>query len=80
MYAEYPADDYSDNGYGDYAAGYGAEEMPAAQSSGETYTVQPGDNLSRVAARYGVAVDQLLQVNGIQNPNFIYVGQQLVIP
>ena len=41
---------------------------------------RPGDNLSQIAAGYGVAVGQLLQANGIQNPNIIYVGQQLVIP
>jgi hypothetical protein len=92
LYAEYPAGDYAASGYGeagyneagydgaDYAAGYGEGDMPAALPSGETYMVQPGDNLSQIAARYGVAVGQILQVNGIQNPNIIYVGQPLVIP
>ena len=48
---------------------------PAALPSGETYTVQAGDNLSQIAAGYGVSVGQMLQANGIQNPNIIYVGQ-----
>jgi LysM repeat protein len=78
-YADYVAGDYSESGYADYAAGYGAEDA-AVMPSGNTYTVQAGDNLSQVAARYGVAVDQMLAVNGIANPNIIYVGQQLVIP
>jgi LysM repeat protein len=78
VYADYPAADYGASGYGDTA--YTAADTPAALPSGETYTVQGGDNLSQIAASYGVAVDQMLQVNGIQNPNIIYVGQQLVIP
>jgi LysM repeat protein len=78
-YADYVAGDYSESGYADAAAGYGAGEA-AVMPSGNTYTVRAGDNLSQVAARYGVAVDQMLAVNGIANPNIIYVGQQLVIP
>ena len=53
-------------------------------SSGEnasttTYTVQSGDTLSGIAARFGVTVSQLCQWNNIANPNFIYVGQVLTI-
>ena len=78
MYANYPAADYSASGYGDTA--YTAADTPAAMPAGETYTVQAGDNLSQIAASYGVAVGQMLQANGIQNPNIIFVGQVLVIP
>jgi LysM repeat protein len=83
MYADYPAGDYAASGYADtgYAdTGYGDVEMPAAVRPGDSYTVQVGDNLSQIAASYGVSVDEMLAVNGIQNPNIIYVGQQLVIP
>lgn len=78
MYANYPAGDYSASGYGD--AAFTAADTPAAMPAGETYTVQAGDNLSQIAASYGVAVGQMLQTNGIQNPNIIFVGQVLVIP
>jgi LysM repeat protein len=78
MYADYPAGDYAESGYA--AADFGAGEMPAAVRPGGSYTVQSGDNLSMIAAEYGVPVDEMLAVNGIQNPNIIYVGQQLVIP
>ncbi len=44
------------------------------------YTVQSGDNLSKIAANHGVTLDQLLQVNPIPDPNKIYPGQQIVIP
>ncbi|HEY8766477.1 MAG TPA: LysM peptidoglycan-binding domain-containing protein [Dehalococcoidia bacterium] len=53
---------------------------PRPSSSGETYTVQLGDTLSQIAARYGVSVDSLAQANSIDNPEFIVEGQTLVIP
>jgi len=64
------------------AMGAAGWESPAAAMpmGGGSYTVQVGDNLSQVAAAYGVTVRQLMQANGIQNPNIIYVGQQLVMP
>ncbi|MFW5708759.1 MAG: LysM peptidoglycan-binding domain-containing protein [Chloroflexota bacterium] len=45
-----------------------------------TYTVQPGDNLYRISLRFGVTMRQLAQANNITNVNFIFAGQQLVIP
>ena len=52
--------------------------QPAAPS--DTYIVQRGDTLSRIALRHGVSVWTLAQLNGIQNISFIYVGQTLSIP
>lgn len=52
-----------------------------AQESGQTiHTVQVGDNLTRIAARYGTTVAAIVQANNITNPNIIWVGQQLIIP
>ncbi len=51
-----------------------------AQSSGQTHVVQPGENLFRIALKYGVSVSALSNVNGIVNPTMVYVGQTLVIP
>lgn len=45
-----------------------------------TYMVQPGDTLTRIAARFGVTVSGLVELNDIQNPNLIEVGQVLQIP
>jgi LysM repeat protein len=49
-------------------------------SSGGTYIVQPGDWLSKIAARFGVSVSAIMAANGITNPNRIFVGQRLIIP
>ena len=39
------------------------------------YTVQKGDTLSKIAARYDTSVEQIVSLNGISNPNLIYPGQ-----
>lgn len=43
------------------------------------YTVQPGDNLSRIAARFGKSVQYLANVNHISNPRVIIPGQRLYV-
>ncbi len=45
-----------------------------------TYTVRRGDTLSGIASRFGTTYQRLAQLNGISNPNRIYVGQVLRIP
>ncbi len=45
-----------------------------------TYTVQRGDTLSRIAARFNTTVQAIATLNGIANPNLIYPGQVLRIP
>ncbi|MDT8307858.1 MAG: LysM peptidoglycan-binding domain-containing protein [Anaerolineae bacterium] len=46
----------------------------------ETYTVQPGDTLARIARQYGVDLNALATANNLVNPNLIYPGQTLLIP
>ena len=45
----------------------------------ETYTVKAGDTLSGIATMYGTTYQELAALNGISNPNKIYVGQVLKI-
>lgn len=45
-----------------------------------TYVVKPGDNLSEIAAIYGVTVGVLMQANGITQPENLQAGQTLIIP
>lgn len=59
------------------------QPLPAPQppiSGGGIYVVQSGDTLLRIAARYGVTVQALVQANNLSNPNLIYAGQSLIIP
>ena len=46
-----------------------------------TYTVKPGDTLSKIAMRNGVSLAQLLQANPqITDPNKIRVGDAINVP
>ena len=56
-------------------ANIGGDEQP--------YTIQSGDNLSKIAKRfYGLAnkYPEIAQANNIDNPDRIQVGQQLNLP
>lgn len=53
---------------------------PVVVQAPGTHTVQAGENLFRIALRYGLSVDELAKANGITNPARIYVGQVLEIP
>ena len=44
-----------------------------------THTVQPGETLSKIAQRYGMALQELQSLNGIYT-YMIYPGQELAIP
>ena len=56
------------------------ENVRSAVASGGTHTVQRGETLASIAAKYGVTVADIVAANGISNPNMIAVGQELVIP
>lgn len=51
----------------------------SASSSQTTYTVVNGDTLSGIASQYNTSVSSLQSLNGISNPNLIYVGQTIVV-
>jgi peptidoglycan-N-acetylglucosamine deacetylase len=48
--------------------------------SEETYVVQAGDNLFRIALKYGITWQELAAYNNITDPTSIYPGQVLKIP
>lgn len=80
------------NGLTDAHTVYAGQRLLIPQSSGSasssqgsfvaggTYTVQRGEVLSRIALRYGVAVEALMQANHLLSPHTIYAGQRLLIP
>ncbi len=51
--------------------------VPTIQSE---YTVKGGDNLTSIARREGVTLNELLKANGLTRSSTIFVGQKLVIP
>jgi LysM repeat protein len=60
-----------------------AAPSPGTPGTGGTTTVhivQPGETMFRIALLYNTTVEAISQANGISNPWFIYVGQQLTIP
>ena len=59
-------------------AGKGAAKAQAA--GGNSYVVAPGDNLRQIAKQFGVSEKNLMDANGIDNPDKLAVGKSLVIP
>ena len=58
-----------------------AEAAPEPQPQTEqSYRVQSGDTLIRIAARFGISVSALQEYNNISNPNSIRIGQLLKVP
>ncbi len=46
----------------------------------DTYVVQPGDTLSRIAAVFGCTVEEIVAANGLPDADTLSVGQTLIIP
>lgn len=44
------------------------------------YTVQSGDTLTALAARFATTVEALMVANGLSDPNTLLPGQTLVVP
>jgi murein DD-endopeptidase MepM/ murein hydrolase activator NlpD len=49
----------------------------APAAAGATYTVVPGDNLTKIAKANGTTVAALVKLNAIKNANLIFPGQVL---
>jgi LysM repeat protein len=56
----------------------GAPPGPAAGE--QIHTVQPGENLFRIALQYSLSFETVAAYNGIPWPYTIFVGQQIKIP
>lgn len=51
-----------------------------AQASEPVYIIQAGDTLFSIAARFNVALDDLIAANPEIDPNNLAIGQEIVIP
>lgn len=52
---------------------------PVAPST-QTYIVQKGDVLGRIASKFDVSTKRLIEMNNLANPDVLFVGQELVVP
>lgn len=52
----------------------------ASPSAGGTVTVQPGDTAYSLSRRYSVPLRDLIEVNGLQAPYMLAIGQRLTLP
>ena len=48
-------------------------------ANADTYTVQAGDTVSAIAYQHGTTVAAIANLNSLDNPNLIYVGDKLEI-
>ena len=55
-----------------------AVETPAIVTG--YYGIQTGDSITRIAAKFGVSVQSVLDANGLTRSSIIYAGRTLIIP
>lgn len=66
----------------DYRSGDLVLDISAPEAAANTYTVQSGDNLSKIGSKYGVSWQQIFEANRdkLNDPDKIFPGQELTIP
>lgn len=66
----------------DFRSGDLVLNVTAPEAAQNTYTVQSGDNLSKIGAKYGISWNAIFEANRdkISDPDKIYPGQELNIP
>ena len=52
----------------------------AAVAPARVHQVAAGENLTRIAKRYGTTIAALVAANGISNPSYVRIGARLTIP
>jgi LysM repeat protein len=58
----------------------GVTARDVAVTQGNVHVVQPGESLLSIALIYGVTVEELQEANELDNPDSIFIGQELIIP
>ena len=57
-----------------------SDETPGPTPTPTVHIVEAGEAMSLIAERYGVSIQAILQANHLEDPDSIFVGQQLLIP
>ncbi|MBX3014426.1 MAG: LysM peptidoglycan-binding domain-containing protein [Caldilineaceae bacterium] len=63
-----------------YSEGITAEGAPTPTPAPYRYTIQEGDSLGSIAQQFGVSAVSIMEANNLQNPNNVFIGQELEIP
>lgn len=58
----------------------GVSSRDFAIARGSIHIVQPGESLLSIALLYGVTVEEIQTANELDNPDSIFIGQELIIP
>ena len=61
-------------GYGDFIV------VPTNKSNFVNYTIKKGDTIYGIASMYNVPVDNILSINGLNKDDYIYPGENIMIP
>ena len=56
------------------------QTAPGSTQTVEEYQVQVNDTLGVIADKYGISVEELMQFNGLTDPNALSVGMVIYIP
>ena len=56
-----------------------APELQSAEGH-QLYTVRPGDTLFLLAGKHGISLTRLMSINGFSSEEWLYVGQELLVP
>ncbi|CAN5740526.1 hypothetical protein BH24CHL6_BH24CHL6_10060 [soil metagenome] len=57
-----------------------AAASPGPEATPTVHIVAPGDTIREIARRYGVAAQEIVALNQLQDRNLIMVGERLLIP
>jgi LysM repeat protein/flagellar hook assembly protein FlgD len=55
-------------------------QQPQPTQTSLTYVVQSGDTLWKISQKYGVTIQAIIDANKLDPSQYLYIGQQLVIP
>ena len=58
----------------------GVTQRDIAIAQGNVHVVQGGESLLSIALLYGVTIEELQDANELDNPDSIFIGQELIIP
>lgn len=78
--AEWPPRQWQSVHGTDHQGGQRRNAAVSPPPNSQVISIRPGDTLYRISSRHGTSIEQLIELNGISDPNAIYAGDRLVVP